>query len=73
MPKLPQVKPKELVRLLEKRGFVPRKTKSGHVFFQHPSGRTTIVSIHNKPLAKGTLSGILKQTGVSVEELIDEI
>ncbi|HBC45276.1 TPA: hypothetical protein DCZ81_03860 [Candidatus Collierbacteria bacterium] len=73
MPKLPQVKPKELVRLLEKRGFVARKTKSGHVFFQHPGGRTTIVSIHNKPLAKGTLSGILKQTGISVDELIDEI
>ncbi len=73
MPKLPQVKPKELVKFLIRRGFVSRKTKSGHGFFQHPNGRTTVVSVHNKPLAKGTLSGILKQTDITLEELLNEI
>ncbi len=73
MPKLPQVKPKHLLKFLQKKGFESRKTKSGHVFLQHPNGKTTIVPVHNKPLFKGTLSGILKQTGISVEELLDEL
>lgn len=72
MPKLPQVKPKELVKFLQKRGFVSRKTKSGHIFFQHPNGRTTVVPMHNKSLAKGTLNGILKQADIPVEQFIDE-
>lgn len=73
MPRLPQVKPRDLVKVIEKRGFVARKTKSGHIFFQHPNGKTTVVSIHNKPLAKGTLSGILKQTNITLGELLDEL
>ena len=73
MPRLPQVKPRDLVKVIERRGFVARKTKSGHIFFQHQNGKTTVVSMHNKPLAKGTLSGILKQTGILLDELIDEL
>ena len=73
MPRLPQVKPKDLVKVIEKRGFVARKTKSGHIFFQHSNGKTTVVSMHNKPLAKGTLSVILKQTDILLEELLDEL
>lgn len=73
MPKLPQVKPKNLLKFLQKRGFVSKKTKSGHIFLQHPNGKTTVVSMHNKPLAKGTLHGILKQTDIELEDLIKEI
>ena len=73
MPKLPQVRPKKLVKLLKKEGFVERKTKSGHIFFYHEDGRTTTVAIHNKPLAKGTLRGILRQIEMSVEELVEKL
>ena len=67
------MKPKELVKLLKREGFVERKTKSGHAFFFHNDGRTTTVPIHNKPLFKGTLRGILRQVEMSVEKLADKL
>lgn len=73
MPKLPQVKPRELINFLQKQGFVSRKTKGGHIFFSHPNGKTTVVPFHNQPLAKGTLKGILKQTDISLEKLLEEL
>ena len=68
MPKLPVVRPKEMVKFLQKRQFAIRKTKSGHIVMIHPDGRRTTVPIHNKTLAKGTLHGIFKQTKISPEE-----
>lgn len=40
---------------------------------QHPDGRHTVVPIHNKSLGKGTLKAILRQSKISVEELLKNI
>jgi len=69
MTKLPQVKPKKMLKLLLKLGFTIKHKRGSHVFLFHPDGRRTQVSIHNKPLAKGTLSAILRQTELGKEQL----
>jgi len=35
-----------------------------------PDGRWTQVAIHTKPIPQGTLKAILKQSGVTVEDLL---
>lgn len=69
MTKLPQVKPKDLVKALLKIGFVADRQTGSHVFLKHPDGRLTSISIHSKPVPLGTLRAILKQTQLSIENL----
>jgi len=72
MPKLPQVKPRAVEKLLIKHGFTGRPAH-GHVVFVHADGRRTVVPGHNRPIRKGTLSAILRQADITVEELISSL
>jgi len=68
--KLPAVKPKQLIRVLEKRGWRLDRVRGSHHLMKHPVERRTIpVPVHNRDLAPGTLRGILKNAGISREEL----
>ncbi len=70
MPKLPQIKPRQLEKVLIVFGFTTRTTKSGHVVFTHPDGRRTVVPGHNEPVRKGTLRAILRQSKIDLEEFL---
>jgi len=71
MPKLPRdLKGKELVKILLKLGFLEVGRRGSHIRFKHKDGRWTQVAIHPKPIPQGTLKAILRQTKISVEELI---
>lgn len=71
MPRLPRITGPELVRALKKMGFVEHRQKGSHLTLKHlDTGRRVVVPIHvGKTLALGTLKAILKQAGISVEEL----
>lgn len=71
MPKLPQIKPRDLEKLLVAYGFTPHPTKSSHVVFKHHDGRRTVIPGHNEPVRKGTLSAILRQCKLTVDDLLD--
>lgn len=71
MSKLPQVRPKDLVRALEKAGFNKERQTGSRVFLKHPDGRLTSASIHLKPIPKGTLRAILRQTKIKADDLKD--
>jgi len=45
MPKLIPVKPKKFIKILLSLGFKERDAEGSHVFFNHPDGRTTVISI----------------------------
>ena len=73
MPKLPSVSGERLVRALKRAGFVELRQKGSHVSLERRFGEQvfrTVVPIHSE-LAKGTLSDILKQCGLKVDELIE--
>ena len=70
MPKLPQIKPRQIEKVLIQSGFSPRSTKSGHVVFTHSDGRRTVVPVHNRPVRTGTLRAILRQSKIPVDEFL---
>jgi len=65
--KLPVLSGDDLIRLLKKAGFEIVREKGSHVSLQKGNYKT-VVPLHEE-LAKGTLLGILKQCGLSREEL----
>jgi predicted RNA binding protein YcfA (HicA-like mRNA interferase family) len=65
--KLPVLSGDELIRLLKKAGFEIIRQKGSHVSLRKGNYKT-VVPLHEE-LAKGTLLGILKQCGLSREEL----
>ena len=72
MPRLPRIKPKQLIKALKKAGFVLDHTTGSHYFFtSNKIAHPITVPFHNNDLKLGTLSAILKQAKISVQELID--
>jgi predicted RNA binding protein YcfA (HicA-like mRNA interferase family) len=68
---LPILKPRELIRALERMGFqLARKSKGAHWQFAHPDGRRTTVPVHKgRDIGPGLLRKILRDIEVDVEEL----
>ena len=71
MPRLPAVKPREVIKFLEKHGFVLDHVSGSHFIYYHSaSKRRAVVPRHNRDLPKGTLLSLLREAGFSREELI---
>jgi predicted RNA binding protein YcfA (HicA-like mRNA interferase family) len=72
MTRLPRLKGKDLIRILERAGFGVVRTKGSHSFLIHPDGRTTVVPVHaGETLGPGLLRAILRDVELSVDELIE--
>ena len=70
--KLPALNPEKIIRIREKKGFVLDRIKGSHHIYLHPERRQRVViPVHKKNLPKGTLMEILKQAGITKEELAD--
>lgn len=71
MKNLPVISGKKLIMALRKYGFFVERQKGSHVQLKYKTIEKTIkltVPLHD-PLKKGTLNRILKDAGISVEEL----
>jgi len=72
MPKLPGVKPRQIVRFLKQNGFQLDHTSGSHFVFYNPSSRRrAVVPQHNRDLPKGTIMSLLREAGFTREELIE--
>ena len=69
-PRLPVVSGADVVRALGKVGFSQIGQRGSHVKLANDAGRTTIVPMHRE-LAPGTLRSVLRQAGLTVEELVE--
>jgi predicted RNA binding protein YcfA (HicA-like mRNA interferase family) len=73
MSRLPSMSGERLVRALKRAGFSVLRQKGSHVSLEKRTGDKvfrTVVPQHST-LAKGTLSDILKQSGLTVDELVE--
>lgn len=71
MPKLPVLKPKQLIQKLEKLGFMKDHQTGSHVVMYHKeTKRRAVVPIHLNDIPKGTLNSLLKEAGISRDELL---
>jgi predicted RNA binding protein YcfA (HicA-like mRNA interferase family) len=70
-PSLPHVSGAEAVRALQKLGFVVLRQKGSHVMMRR--GTSGCVVPQHRELKIGTLSGLLKQASVTVDEFIEAL
>lgn len=75
MPKLPRISSREAIRALESLGFEQVRQTGSHVVMKKETEEGEIgcvVPVHRE-LKVGTLSSILKQAQVTVEEFIESL
>lgn len=68
MPDLPAIKPRAVVKALQKAGFVVIRTKGSHCQLKKANLLVT-VPLHSRDLQKPTLASILRQARITIEEL----
>lgn len=60
--KLPQLSARELIKILNKSGFIVLRQEGSHIFLKHLDGRTTVIPNHpGDKLDRGLLNKILKK------------
>ena len=67
---LPVVSGREVVRALEKAGFVVERVSGSHHVLVHASdpGRVVVVPVHaGRDMRSGTLRAIVRQSGLTIE------
>lgn len=73
MGKLPVLKPREVVAILEKLGFVEVRQRGSHKQFRHPDGRSTTVPIHGgRDISPVLLRQIAKDIRLTAEEMLQQ-
>jgi predicted RNA binding protein YcfA (HicA-like mRNA interferase family) len=73
MPKLPSVSGERVIRALKRAGSMELRQKGSHDSLEKHAGDRvfkTVAPMHSQ-LAKGTLSDILKQCGLKLEEFLE--
>lgn len=72
MSNVPILKPQEVVRILEKLGFVEVRQKGSHKQFRHEDGRGTTVPFHKgRDISPRLLRQIASDIGLTVEEMLE--
>lgn len=74
MSKLPQLSGRELVKVFLKDGWFKVSQRGSHIKLRKnlkPVGKATVIVPLHKTLKRGTLSGILKDSEMSLEKLKD--
>ncbi len=68
MPKLPIIKPREIIRILHKIGFIDVRSKGSHLQLRKGNLLVTVPR-KKRDLKPETLKSILRQAKISVENL----
>jgi predicted RNA binding protein YcfA (HicA-like mRNA interferase family) len=68
MPKLPILSGAEIIRMLERLGFEQVRQRGSHVVLRR-GDVGCVVPLH-KEVKTGTLAGLLRQAGVTIDELL---
>jgi mRNA interferase HicA len=67
MSKLPSLKPREVVKILKKNGFVELRQIRNHLHLYNYEHKVRVtVPIHNKDLKRKTLVSILRQANIKL-------
>ena len=70
MSRLPSLTPRQLVAALKKAGFREHHQRGSHLYLWEPEHTVMVtVPMHARDLPRGTLKAILRQSGLTDEEL----
>jgi predicted RNA binding protein YcfA (HicA-like mRNA interferase family) len=70
MSRLPVLSGRDVIRALSRLGYYVRDQKGSHVHLRHPTRPPLTVPNHPE-VARGTLRGIIRSAGLTVEEFLD--
>jgi len=70
-PRTPRITSRELIRALKKAGFEEQRQRGSHLHLKRISdGKRVTIPVHaHRTLPIGTLKGILRDAGITVDEL----
>ena len=70
--RLPSLRGRAVITALERGGFFVHHVKGSHHVLRHPSKprARVVVPVHRGDLPTGTLRGIIRQAGLTVEEFL---
>lgn len=71
MPKLPCVSGAKVAKALERLGFERQRQRGSHLIMRRGSN-FCVVPMHRE-VDQGTLRGVLRQAGITTEDLIDQL
>ena len=70
MSRIPSLTPRDVIRILKKKGFVLDRIRGSHHIYYHPQlKKRVVVPLHKKDLPRGLLLEILKQAGIDRDRL----
>jgi predicted RNA binding protein YcfA (HicA-like mRNA interferase family) len=70
--RLPVLKPREVVALLERLGFREARQRGSHRQYRHPDGRATTVPFHgNRDVSPILLRQIARDIGLTIQQFFD--
>jgi predicted RNA binding protein YcfA (HicA-like mRNA interferase family) len=70
--RIPPLRPRVIVAILEGLGFVQVRQRGSHRQFRHPDGRGTTVPDHGgRDISPGLIRVIARDIGMSAEEFVD--
>ncbi len=73
-PKLPVVKARDLIRVLESLGYRKVGQRGSHAYYAKPGGRKIAVPLHGqRDIGRGLLRKILRDLGISREEFLKRL
>jgi len=65
------LKPREVVAILERLGFVEARQRGSHKQYRHPDGRATTVPFHsNRDISSILLRQIAKDIGLTMDAIL---
>lgn len=71
MPKLPSYKPRQVVKKLNKLGFIKHHQVGSHLTLKHTkTQKRAVVPIHLKDIKKGTLLSILREADIDRDKFL---
>jgi len=71
--KLPVISGRDLVRILERFGFVLDRQKGSHMILVRTDPTMTVTVPDHKELDRGTLRAILRQADITPQQLIESL
>ena len=70
--KLPAVRPDQLIKVLQKKGWQLERIRGSHHIMKNPEMRRVVpIPMHSKELKTGTLVAIMRSAEISREDLKD--
>jgi predicted RNA binding protein YcfA (HicA-like mRNA interferase family) len=71
MPGVPVLKPREVIAILARLGFVEVRQRGSHKQFRHADGRATTVPVHaGRDISPILLRQIAKDIGLAIDEFL---